>query len=69
MTHRGTLTADVLQVIDGEVEQGVERWLSERPEFVENWHRVIEEAQRSGIQEFSLYSMTCRKLGDLMRLL
>ncbi len=71
MTQRGSLTSDALKHIDEEtsVAEGVENWLNEHCELVESWHQVIDGAQRSGAQDFALYSMTSRKLGDLVRLL
>jgi NAD-specific glutamate dehydrogenase len=71
MTQRGSLTSDALKHIDEEtsVSEGVENWLNKHRELVESWHQVIEGAQRSGVQDFALYSMTSRKLGDLVRLL
>jgi glutamate dehydrogenase len=71
MTQRGSLASDVLKHIDEEtsVDEGVENWLNEHRELVESWQQVIEGAQRSGVQDFALYSMTSRKLGDLVRLL
>jgi glutamate dehydrogenase len=71
MTQRGSLTSDALKHIGEEksVSEGVENWLAEHRELVESWHQVIEGAQRSGVQDFALYSMTSRKLGDLVRLL
>ncbi len=71
MTQRGALTADVLKYIKEEtsVEEGVNNWLKEHHDLVESWHQVIEGVQRSGAQDFALYSMTSRKLGDLVRLL
>lgn len=70
MTRRGSLTADALNNINDEISttEGVENWLNEHRDFVENWHQVIEDTQRSGVQDFALYSLTSRKLGDLVHL-
>ncbi len=71
MTRRGDLASDVLKSTDEgiSVTDGMFAWLDGHLTFVENWQRVIEDVQRSGIQDFALYSMTSRKLGDLVRLL
>jgi glutamate dehydrogenase len=71
MTRRGNLAADLLKNIGSEtsVADGMFTWLDEHLVFVENWNLVIEDVQRSGVHDFALYSMTSRKLGDLIRLL
>jgi len=71
MTRRGNLAADLLKNIGSETEvaEGMFNWLDEHLVFVENWNQVIEDVQRSGMHDFALYSMTSRKLGDLIRLL
>jgi len=40
-------------------------WLLTRETFMDGWQRVIEEAQHATGPDFSLYSVTCRKLLDL----
>jgi glutamate dehydrogenase len=71
MTRRGNLAADLLKNIGSKtpVAEGMFTWLDEHLIFVENWNRVIEDVQRSGKHDFALYSMTSRKLGDLISLL
>ncbi len=69
VTRRGSLAAQVLisQNQAGSAEEGVSAWLGEHEEFVSSWFQVIDDAKRTGIQDFALFSMTSRKLGDLMR--
>ncbi|HTK99455.1 MAG TPA: NAD-glutamate dehydrogenase [Pseudomonadales bacterium] len=47
----------------------VDRWAARQGAFVRAWRAVIEGPQRATTQDFSLLSMTCRKLGDLIRTL
>ncbi len=43
----------------------IDRWLQQRPLFARAWRAAIDNAQRATTQDFSLLSMTCRKLADL----
>jgi glutamate dehydrogenase len=63
MSQQGLLAVSVFLNADG----SLERWLDERQGFVEEWRRVIGDAQHASQQDFSMYAMTCRKLGDLGR--
>jgi NAD-specific glutamate dehydrogenase len=47
----------------------VDRWTTRQAAFVRSWRGVMEGPQRATSQDFSLLSMTCRKLGDLIRTL
>ncbi len=76
MTRRGSLTAHMLKEtgINGNetslsMVEATRNWVASHEEFVSSWRQVIEDVQRSGIQDFALYSMTSRKLDDLVRLL
>jgi len=42
-------------------------WLADRATFRSAWLRIIDDAQHATLQEFSLYSVTCRKLLNLGR--
>jgi glutamate dehydrogenase len=44
----------------------VERWLRQRTQFTRAWRGALDSAQRATTQDFSLLSMTCRKLHDLI---
>jgi len=47
----------------------IERWLLDHQQFARAWRAAIDSAQRATTQDFSLFSMTYRKLGDLRRTL
>jgi NAD-specific glutamate dehydrogenase len=47
----------------------VDRWVEQHGAFVRSWRAVIDAPQRAVAQDFSLLSMTCRKLGDLIKTL
>ena len=47
----------------------VDGWLARQSAFARSWRAVLEGPQRATTQDFSLLSMTCRKLGDLIRTL
>ncbi|MCZ6460490.1 MAG: NAD-glutamate dehydrogenase, partial [Gammaproteobacteria bacterium] len=62
-TYQGVLAAHCLAESDGDVKA----WLSSHGRFAGDWTRVLEDAQHASVQDFSMFSMTCRKLGDLCR--
>jgi NAD-specific glutamate dehydrogenase len=62
-THQGMLAARCLTQSGGDVRL----WLTAQERFALDWGRLIEEAQQASVQDFSMFSMTCRKLGDLCR--
>ncbi len=64
MTQQSLLAVSVLTDADGDLEA----WLENRERFVSEWRRVIGDAQHTTQQDFSMFAMTCRKLGDLARL-
>jgi len=53
---------------DGE-SSAVDRWIARQDPFMRSWRAAIDGPQRAVAQDFSLLSMTCRKLGDLIRTL
>ncbi len=55
--------------VSGGESDAVDRWIARQGAFMRSWRAVIEVPQRATAQDFSLLSMTCRKLGDLMRTL
>jgi len=63
MTQQGVLAVSVLIDADGDLDN----WLVQRERFVDEWHRVIGDAQHATPQDFSMFAMTCRKLADLGR--
>jgi glutamate dehydrogenase len=63
MTEQGKLAISVLEEADGDMDA----WLGARQSFVAEWRRVIGDAQHAAQQDFSIFSMTCRKLADLGR--
>ena len=63
MTQQGRLSVSVLAEAAGDVD----RWITEREQFVGDWRRVIGNAQHAAQQDFSMFAMTCRKLADLGR--
>ena len=64
MTQQSLLAVSVLTDADGDLDA----WIASRERFVNGWRRVIGDAQHAGHQDFSMFAMTCRKLGDLARL-
>jgi len=66
-SHQGSLATRVLQDAQGTDKVAV--WLAGNAEFTEAWRGAIESAQQAAVQDFSLFSMTCRKLNDLCRML
>ncbi|TNF86048.1 MAG: NAD-glutamate dehydrogenase [Gammaproteobacteria bacterium] len=64
MTQQGLLAVSVLTDADGDLDA----WLQSRERFVNEWRRVIGDAQHATQQDFSMFAMTCRKLADLSRL-
>ncbi|MCZ6855360.1 MAG: NAD-glutamate dehydrogenase, partial [Gammaproteobacteria bacterium] len=60
-THQGVIAARSLYA-DG---SDVVIWLAEHEGFVASWRGVIEEAQQAAVQDFSMFSIACRKLNDL----
>jgi glutamate dehydrogenase len=65
VTHQAALVARALQEAGGDVDA----WIGQRQVFVRDWRRIVEEAQHTSSQEFSMFSMTCRKLSNLCRTL
>jgi glutamate dehydrogenase len=63
ITHQSSLAAHTLNDTGGDI-QG---WLSIHHEFAQNWRATIEDAQHAAVADFSMFSMTCRKLDDLCR--
>jgi glutamate dehydrogenase len=57
------LTADVHTNAAGDVAG----WLESHAELRDSWHRAMEETRHANLQDFSLFSVTCRKLLDLGR--
>jgi glutamate dehydrogenase len=47
----------------------IDRWLARQQSFARAWRAAIDGAQRAAGTDFSLLSMTCRKLDDLTRTL
>ena len=47
----------------------IERWSQRELSFAGTWRATIANAQRATVQDFSLLSMTCRKLGELTKTL
>ena len=62
-TQQGVLAGRVLTDSQGDVPA----WLAAQARFSADWRAVIADAQHASVQEFSMYAMTCRKLGDLCR--
>lgn len=60
-THQGVIAARSLYA-DG---SSVVTWLAEHEGFVASWRGVIEDAQHASVQDFSMFSIACRKLNDL----
>ena len=51
-----------------EPSQRVADWLASNPTFASNWRSVIDNARRATTPSFAMYSMTCRKLVDLTKM-
>gem|GEM_PF-5835139 len=65
VTHQAALAVRALQEAGGDVSV----WTDQRQAFVRDWRRIVEEVQHTSTQEFSMFSMTCRKLSNLCRTL
>jgi glutamate dehydrogenase len=65
VTHNAALAARVLVEAEGDIDT----WVSQQSSFVHDWRHIVEEAQHSTVQDFAMFSMTCRKLNDLCRML
>ncbi|NOX51157.1 MAG: NAD-glutamate dehydrogenase [Gammaproteobacteria bacterium] len=68
-THQAMLAARSLDDQSPDGGRGVEQWLQRHEHFAASWRRLIEDAQQGNSQDFSMFSMTCRKLSDLCRAL
>ena len=64
-THQGVLAARSIYAEGSDVSI----WLSEHERFARSWRSVIEDAQHATVQDFSMFSIACRKLNDLCRTL
>ncbi len=62
-THQSSLAAHRLNGTGGDARG----WLSMHGDFAHSWRATIEDAQHAAVPDFSLFSMTCRKLNDLCR--
>ena len=72
MADQGLLAARINAelVTRGEVgadPAALEGWLTRHQSFVRAWRTAIDSAQRATTRDFSMMSMTCRKLGDLTK--
>jgi glutamate dehydrogenase len=72
MTDHGLLAASINADLvtsgsSGTDAPAIEAWLADHVQFARAWRAAIDSAQRATTQDFSLFSMTCRKLGDLTR--
>ncbi len=72
LTDHGELAAIILHkgASDGEAGDeatAVDAWLAGREQFARAWRTTLEGAQRASHADFSMLSMTCRKLHDLIR--
>ena len=66
LEHGGAaLTARCLAETDGDVDA----WVGQRQTFVQDWRRIVEEVQHSASLDFSMFSMSVRKLNNLCRTL
>jgi glutamate dehydrogenase len=66
-THLGRLATRVVR--EQEDPLAVGEWISAHPRFSGAWRAAVEAAQHAAVQDFSLFSMTCRKLNDLCTML
>lgn len=64
VTHTCTLTSHVLA--DADALSGTV-WLDAHPGFEQSWQAIVAELLRDGPDDFSMFSMAVRKLGDLLR--
>ncbi|MCZ6619045.1 MAG: NAD-glutamate dehydrogenase, partial [Gammaproteobacteria bacterium] len=64
-THQGALAARSLNGGGGDVAA----WLTEHEHFAAGWRSVIEDARHAAVEDFSMFSIACRKLNDLCRTL
>ena len=62
-THQSRLAAAAVSHADGDIDQ----WMRSNQIFTQSWQRTIENIEHAGAPDFSLYSMTGRKLDDLCR--
>ena len=62
-SHQGMIAERCLTQSAGDVQP----WLATQERFALAWRRVIDDAQQAAVKDFSMFSMTCRKLGDLCR--
>jgi glutamate dehydrogenase len=72
LTAQGALAAIVNADLSGvgapgEYAAAVDGWLAQRPQFARTWRAAMESAQRASTQDLSLFSMTCRQLGGLIK--
>ena len=67
VTLHATLAAGIHNDDGVEISRCVDAWLSDHAGLVGSWRRTLEEAQRTTTPDFSLFSMTLRKLGDLTK--
>ncbi|MEM8767277.1 MAG: NAD-glutamate dehydrogenase [Pseudomonadota bacterium] len=63
MTQQGRLAVSVMAEAGGDLDA----WLGQRTGFVNEWRRVIGDAQHATQQDFAMFAVTCRKLADLGR--
>ena len=57
-------------VANGETEvdgAAIDRWIAGQQAFTRTWRATIDNAQRATVQDFSLLSMTCRRLDELTK--
>ncbi|HEY6599809.1 MAG TPA: NAD-glutamate dehydrogenase domain-containing protein, partial [Pseudomonadales bacterium] len=45
----------------------IDRWIAGQPAFARTWCATIDNAQHATVQDFSLLSMTCRRLDELTK--
>jgi NAD-specific glutamate dehydrogenase len=70
MTAHATLAAHIAaHAGSGDEGATVDRWVASQPQFARAWRAALESAQGASKSDFSLLSMTCRKIGDLIRTL
>ena len=63
VTQQATLVSRCFTEADGDVDG----WLAGQQSLIGEWRRVLEELQHATVQEFSMFSMACRKLNNLCR--
>ncbi|NJN52529.1 MAG: NAD-glutamate dehydrogenase [Gammaproteobacteria bacterium] len=70
VTQHAALAAMALRSANGATgADAVTRWMESQAHLVATWRQALDSAQRASSQDFSLFSMTLRKLGDLTRAL